>query len=69
MHSYMSVLWFKLESSCTNIIIQGSPSLTDTTETKDFVFYSEVCFAQGVIVDHTPLIIVDNIMLQQDNGL
>ena len=32
--------------------------MTDTTETKDFVLYSEVSFAQGVIVDHTPLTIV-----------
>ena len=32
--------------------IQWSPSITDTTGTKDFVLYSEVSFAQGVIVDH-----------------
>ena len=32
--------------------------ITDTTETKDIVLYSEVSFAQGVIVDHAPLIIV-----------
>ena len=30
----------------------------DTTGTKDFVLYSEVSFAQGVIADHTPLTIV-----------
>ena len=31
----------------------------NTTGTKDFVFYySEVSFAQGVIVDHVPLTIV-----------
>ena len=30
----------------------------DTTGTKDFVLYSEVSFAQGVIVDHAPLTIV-----------
>ena len=38
--------------------IQWSPSITDTTGTKDFVLYSEVSFAQGVIVDHAPLTIV-----------
>ena len=27
----------------------------DITGTKDFVLYSEVSFAQGVIVDHAPL--------------
>ena len=30
----------------------------DTTGTKDFVLYSEVSFAQVVIVDHAPLTIV-----------
>ena len=30
----------------------------DTTGTKDFVLYSEVSFAQGVIVDHAPLTVV-----------
>ena len=30
----------------------------DTTGTKDFVLYSEVSFAQGVIVDHAPLTIL-----------
>ena len=30
----------------------------DTTGTKYFVLYSEVSFAQGVIIDHTPLTIV-----------
>ena len=38
--------------------IQWSPSITDTTGTKDFVLYSEVSFAQRVIVDHAPLTIV-----------
>ena len=40
--------------------IQWSPSITDTTGTKDFVLYSEVFFAQEVIVDHAPLIIVSS---------
>ena len=39
----------------------------DTTETKDFVFYSEVSFAQGVIVDHGPLQLWP-VMLEQDYG-
>ena len=30
----------------------------DTTGTKDFVLYSEVSFAQGVIADHAPLTIM-----------
>ena len=30
----------------------------DTTGIKDFVLYSEMFFAQGVIVDHAPLTIV-----------
>ena len=34
--------------------IQWRPSITDTTGTKDFVLYSKVSFAQGVIVDHAP---------------
>ena len=38
--------------------MQWNPSITDTTGTKNFVLYSEVSFAQGVIVDHAPLIIV-----------
>ena len=38
--------------------IQWSPSITDTTGTKDFVLYSEVSLAQGMIVDHAPLTIV-----------
>ena len=38
--------------------IQWNPSITDTTGTKHFVLYSEVSFAQGVIVDHAPLTIV-----------
>ena len=38
--------------------VQWSPSITDTTGTKDFVLYSKVSFAQGVIVDHAPLAIL-----------
>ena len=38
--------------------VQWSPSITDTTWIKDFVLYSEVSFAQGVIFDHAPLAIV-----------
>ena len=38
--------------------VQWSPSITDATGTKNFVRYSEVSFAQGVIVDHTPLTVV-----------
>ena len=38
-------------------VVQWSPSITDTTGTKDFVLYSEVSFAQGVIIDH-PLTIM-----------
>ena len=38
--------------------LQWNPSITDTTETKDFVLYSEVSFAQGVIIDHAPLTIM-----------
>ena len=34
--------------------MQWSPSITNTTGTKDFVLYSEVSFAQEVIADHTP---------------
>ena len=30
----------------------------DTTGTNDFVHYSKVSFAQGVIIDHAPLTIV-----------
>ena len=41
-------------------MLQWNPSITDTTGTKDFVLYSKVSFAQGVIVDHAPLIIVAN---------
>ena len=41
----------------------------DTTGTKDFVLYSKVSFAQGMIVDHAPLTIVAiNFMLEQDYG-
>ena len=38
--------------------VQWSPSITDTTGTKDFVLYSDVSFAfggGGVLVDHVPL--------------
>ena len=38
--------------------LQWNPSITDTTGTNNFVLYSEVSFAQGVIVDHAPLAIV-----------
>ena len=38
--------------------IQWNPSITDTTGTSDFILYSEVSFAQGVIVDHAPFAIV-----------
>ena len=38
--------------------VQWSPSIMDTTGTTDFVLYSEVSLAQGVIVDQTPLTIV-----------
>ena len=34
--------------------------ITDTIGTKDFVLYSRVPFAQGVILDHTPLTIMDS---------
>ena len=34
------------------------PLLTDTTGTKDFVLYSEVSFAQELVGDHAPLIIL-----------
>ena len=42
------------------MVVQWSPSITDTIGTKDFVLYSEVSFAQWVIVDHTPPTIVAN---------
>ena len=54
---YTCIKYF-IKEVITVIIIQWSPSITDTTGTKDFVFYSEVSFAQGVIVDHAPLTIV-----------
>ena len=47
--------------------VQWNPSITDTTGTKHFVLYSEVSFAQGVIVDHAPLTIWP-VMLEQDYG-
>ena len=62
MHKYQNTgeKTFKCTQCIYNVIIhvQWSPSLTDTTGTKDFVLYSEVSFAQGVIIDHAPLIIV-----------
>ena len=44
--------------ACILGALQWSPSITDTTGTKNFVLYSEMSFAQGVIVNHAPLIIV-----------
>ena len=44
--------------TCMHTDIQWSHSITDTTGTKDFILYSKVSFAQGVIVDHAPLTIV-----------
>ena len=38
--------------------LQWSPSITDTTRTKDFVLYSKGSFAEWVIVDHASLTIV-----------
>ena len=40
--------------------IQWNPSKTDTTRTQDFVLFSEVSLAQGLIVDHAPLPVVAN---------
>ena len=40
----------------------------DTTGTKDFVLYSEVSFAQGLVIDHTPFTIVVNYKIKQDYG-
>ena len=54
---YTCIKYF-IKEVITVIIIQWSPSIMDTTGTKDFVLYSEVSFAQGVIVDHAPLTIV-----------
>ena len=50
--------------------IQWSPSITDTTGTKDFVLYiNKVSLAQGVIVDHAPRTIVASYAeLEQDYG-
>ena len=42
------------------ITLQWNPSKTDTTGTKDFIFYSEVSLAQGFAADHAPLPIVAN---------
>ena len=36
------------------------PSKTDTIGTKEFVLYSKVSLAQGLVVDHTPPTIVAN---------
>ena len=42
-----------------NFNYSGAPLyITDTTGTEYFVLYSEVSFAQVVIVDHAPLTIV-----------
>ena len=38
--------------------IQWNPSKMDTIGTKDFVLYSVVSLAQGLVVDHTPPTIV-----------
>ena len=58
----VSSLWLKCSlvpiPSLQYYSVQWSPSIMDTTGTKDFVLYSEVSFAQGVIVDHAPLTIV-----------
>ena len=43
-----------------SVYMQWSHSITDTTRTRDFVLYSEVSLAQGVIIDHTPLSIMAN---------
>ena len=40
------------------LVVQWSPSITDTTGTKDFFLFSEVSLAQRVIIDHAPLTIV-----------
>ena len=37
------------------LVLQWNPSIMDTTGTKHFVIYSEISFAQGVIVVHAPL--------------
>ena len=34
--------------------IQWNPSKADTIGTKNFVHYSEVSLAQGLVVDHAP---------------
>ena len=41
----------------TTYYVQWSPSITDTTGTNDFVLYTKVSFAQGVIIDHASLIV------------
>ena len=35
-------------------LLQWNPSKTDTIGTKNFVRYSEVSLAQGLVVDHAP---------------
>ena len=42
----------------------------DTSGTKDFILYSEVLLAQGVVVDHTPLTVMTNheSVMEQDYG-
>ena len=42
----------------STIIYKVERFCNDTTGTKDFVLYSEVSFAQGLFVDHTPLTVV-----------
>ena len=37
--------------------IQWNPSKADTMGTKNFVRYSEVSLAQGLVVDHAPITI------------
>ena len=40
--------------------IQWNPFKTDITVTKDFILYSKVPLAQGLVVDHAPPTIVAN---------
>ena len=50
--------WGQMLPTGELIIFELVATVEHTTETKDFVLYNEVSFAQGVIVDHAPLIIV-----------
>ena len=52
------IIYSGLQSHQHTMKLQWSPSITDTTGAKDFVLYSKVSFAQGVIVDHAPLTIM-----------